>query len=89
MKEMINKLIKKHEDDQKIEKAKTEARHSALQLEIDEMVEILQYQNISISEMVEIQKKADAKREKIESMLEESQKERTKPTWRIGDLMWW
>ena len=76
-------------NDQKIEKAKTEARHSALQLEIDEMVEILQYQNISISEMVEIQKKADAKREKIESMLEESQKERTKPTWRIGDLMWW
>ena len=89
MKEMINKLIKKHEDDHKIEKAKTEAKHSALQLEIDEMVEILQYQNISTSEMVEIQKKADVKREKIESMLEEAKKERTKPTWRIGDLMWW
>ena len=52
----------KYEDFQKIEKIKTEAKHSALELMIDKLLEILWYENSRISEIVEIKKKAGVKR---------------------------
>ena len=62
-KEIIDELRKKFEDDQKIEKVKSEVKHSALDLHLNE-------------EMEETQKKDGAKLEKLERMLEEAEKKR-------------